>query len=1014
MDDSETVGIVTDNGDGSFDYDPNGQFESLAVGETASDTFTYTVTDNNGGTSTATVTITITGQNDDPVALDDSASTDEDVAVTVAVLNNDSTVDTNNSLTVESVTQGLNGVVSFTDTDVTYTPNEDFNGTDSFTYTITDGDGGTATATVTIDVNSVNDAPETGADSFSVAEDTNLIVPVSASILNNDSDSHDGAPGEDNTPLTVVANSDPANGSVIVNENGSFTYQPAADFNGTDSFTYTVSDSLGATSVETVTITVTAVSDALADAISTPEDSSGSVNVFANDNFEDPTAAVTSVTQGTQGSVTFLADGTVTYTPNADTNGTDSFSYTVTAGGVEETQTVNVTISPVNGTPEFAVGGDIAVDEDSGSFAATQVTDIDDGDSEVEQSLTFNVSNDNNSLFAVQPAVDASGQLTFTPADDAFGTVIVTVTLTDDDTAGGAAITTAAQTFEIDITAVNDEESLDVNSPLTIDEGATGAITNALLLTSDIDSSTLTYVVDVAPLNGQLELVSEPGTAITSFTQAQIDAGDLVYVHNDSETTTDSFDFTVDDGEGTTTSDTFSIIITPVNDNAPVADSESFTVDEGGTATEADLDAGTSLLDGDTDIDLPGDTLTVNPIPVVAPANGTLILFADGTFRYEHDGSENFTDSFTYEVSDGINTDIAVVTITINAVVDEAFIAGRNIFYNGSSFDGNDSGANANDDGAIAPDKTALLPGETADFENYTSYSRGINGIIVDITDLASTPTIDSIGEFFEFRVGNDNTFVSPGWVTAPAPIAVTVRAGEGVGGSDRVTIIWADNAIEKQWLEVNVLANENTGLATPDTHYWGNAIGETGNAPGSTAVDAIDQAGARDNFTTFLDPAEITNPYDFDRSGSVNATDQTIARDNFTTFLTDLELISPPAGGSGSSSLTTFALDSRSSANLPNNIAASFAASNVGEQDNGESESNQRKMDDATAGSKDSLTVEDATRRDSSHQQDVLDAAIFALGDESNQENTSEEFKTDFDLIDNVFLDSDGSWFNQ
>ena len=394
VDDSETVGIVTDNGDGSFDYDPNGQFESLAVGETASDTFTYTVTDNNGGTSTATVTITITGQNDDPVALDDSASTDEDVAVTVAVLNNDSTVDTNNSLTVQSVTQGLNGVVSFTDTDVTYTPNEDFNGTDSFTYTITDGDGGTATATVTIDVNSVNDAPETGADSFSVAEDTNLIVPVSASILNNDSDSHDGAPGEDNTPLTVVANSDPANGSVIVNEDGSFTYQPAADFNGTDSFTYTVSDSLGATSVETVTITVTAVSDALADAISTPEDSSGSVNVFANDNFEDPTAAVTSVTQGTQGSVTFLADGTVTYTPNADTNGTDSFSYTVTAGGAEETQTVNVTISPVNGTPEFAVGGDIAVDEDSGSFAATQVTDIDDGDSEVVQSLTFNVSND--------------------------------------------------------------------------------------------------------------------------------------------------------------------------------------------------------------------------------------------------------------------------------------------------------------------------------------------------------------------------------------------------------------------------------------------------------------------------------------------------------------------------------------------------------------------------------------------------------------------------------------------
>ena len=94
VDDTGTTGIVTNNEDGTFSYDPNGQFESLAVDETATDTFTYTVTDNNGGMSTATVTITITGQNDDPFALDDTGSTDEDVAVTVAVLDNDSTVDT--------------------------------------------------------------------------------------------------------------------------------------------------------------------------------------------------------------------------------------------------------------------------------------------------------------------------------------------------------------------------------------------------------------------------------------------------------------------------------------------------------------------------------------------------------------------------------------------------------------------------------------------------------------------------------------------------------------------------------------------------------------------------------------------------------------------------------------------------------------------------------------------------------------------------------------------------------
>ena len=103
----------------------------------------------------------------------------------------------------------------------------------------------------------------------------------------------------------------------------------------------------------------------------------------------------------------------------------------------------------------------------------------------------------------------------------------------------------------------------------------------------------------------------------------------------------------------------------------PVADNESFTVIEGGTATQADLDVGTSLLDGDTDADLPGDTLTVNTTPVVDVSHGTLTLNADGTFSYTHDGTENFTDSFTYEVSDGAGgTDTATVTITVTPVND--------------------------------------------------------------------------------------------------------------------------------------------------------------------------------------------------------------------------------------------------------------------------------------------------------------------------------------------------------
>ncbi|MCK4276210.1 MAG: right-handed parallel beta-helix repeat-containing protein, partial [Phycisphaerae bacterium] len=150
-------------------------------------------------------------------------------------------------------------------------------------------------------------------------------------------------------------------------------------------------------------------------------------------------------------------------------------------------------------------------------------------------------------------------------------------------------------------------------------------------------------------------------------------------------------------------------------------------------------------------------------------------------------------------------------------------VAGRHVFYNNSAWDGNDPAANAADDAAIATDKTALLPNQVATFANYTSYLRGINGVMVDIDGLAGTPTASD----FEFKVGNDN---NPGaWPTGPAPTSVAVRAGAGAGGSDRITIIWADNAIEKQWLQVTVLATANTGLATNDVFYFGNAIGETG-----------------------------------------------------------------------------------------------------------------------------------------------------------------------------------------
>jgi hypothetical protein len=143
------------------------------------------------------------------------------------------------------------------------------------------------------------------------------------------------------------------------------------------------------------------------------------------------------------------------------------------------------------------------------------------------------------------------------------------------------------------------------------------------------------------------------------------------------------------------------------------------------------------------------------------------------------------------------------------------------------------------------------------------------------------------------FKVGNSN---SPStWAGAPAPSDVVVLPGGGTHGSDRILVLWPDNAIQNQWLQVTVLANGRTGLAVPDVFYFGNAIGESGNDPANTVVDQQDEVGARTHPTGFA-PALMDNPFDFNRDGRVNATDALIAR-HHPSGLDPLQLITAPAG---------------------------------------------------------------------------------------------------------------------
>lgn len=220
-----------------------------------------------------------------------------------------------------------------------------------------------------------------------------------------------------------------------------------------------------------------------------------------------------------------------------------------------------------------------------------------------------------------------------------------------------------------------------------------------------------------------------------------------------------------------------------------------------------------------------------------------------------------------------------------------ARVTHRLVFYNNSRFDGFDSSANANDDPAIASDKEALLPGGTAGLQNYTSYSRGLNGLMVDVVNLRGDLTLSD----FSFRMGNNSD--PDTWTDAPQPGSIHHRYDEGNDATDRVTFIWADGALLSKWLEIRIHPGVDSGFLLEDRFYFGNAVGETGDAS-FALVNATDLSRIRANPIGIFDtPATITSLFDINRDGFVNAQDYLITRSNPTSVVNGsaLELIQVP-----------------------------------------------------------------------------------------------------------------------
>ncbi len=217
--------------------------------------------------------------------------------------------------------------------------------------------------TIAITINAVTDIAN---DTATTNEDTAVNILVQA----NDT--------FENPNHAITGTTNGANGTVTVNNNGTagdttddfVVYTPNGDFSGSDSFTYTVTSG-GATETATVNVTINAVTDIANDTATTNEDTAVNILVQANDTFENPNHAITGTTNGANGTVTVNNNGTagdttddfVIYTANADFNGSDSFTYTVTSGGLTETATVNVTINAV----ADIVNDSVTVNQNSGA-----------------------------------------------------------------------------------------------------------------------------------------------------------------------------------------------------------------------------------------------------------------------------------------------------------------------------------------------------------------------------------------------------------------------------------------------------------------------------------------------------------------------------------------------------------------------------------------------------------------------------------------------------------------------
>lgn len=675
------------------------------------------------------VVITVRPVNDPPVARADVAATRPGTPVSIDVLSNDSDPD-GDPLTIVGVSAVSAGRESIAGGRVVWTPPPRFAGLATFGYTVSDGNGGRALARVRVTVSrsappppppppavpppvstgGSNPAPSppptpptsTGTvpgNHAPVARDDVVSVPeggtVTLAVLADDVD-------PDGDRLTLSSVTAPARGRATrVGDRVQFV--APADYVGRVRFSYTAADPQGATSSAFVDVNVLLVNvppsfSAGADQAMLEDAGPQTVAGWASRISAGPSSEVgqtivfdvstaDSSLFASGGEPTVAPNGTLSFRPAPDAKGKTAVTIRATDnggaanGGVDTsaTRTFSITIIPVNDAPSFAAGQDQSSQEDSGRQSVPGwASGISGGPpNESAQSVSFVVSNGNPALFTGggQPAVSSSGTLTYTAAANANGTATVTVRAKDNGgTTSGGVDTSAAQTFTITVSPVNDAPTFKAGADQTVpeDAGAWSVVGWASGISpgpANESAQSVSFVFSTSNSTlftaGGQPAVAPDGTL--TFTSAPNANGSATVTVRAKDT-----GGTANGGSDTSPPQTFTITVTPVND-PPVA------VADSATAAEDSAGVTFNVLANDTDVDA-GDVLSVSSYDGSTITNGALTANGGGSFTYVPDPGFVGTESFDYTASDGNGGSAsATVTITVTAV-QHAPVAGNDAY----------------------------------------------------------------------------------------------------------------------------------------------------------------------------------------------------------------------------------------------------------------------------------------------------------------------------------------------